>query len=119
MIKPLLASMLLAFCFVGNGVSADESTGAERDWTDLSATDGAGLYASKCAMCHGDNGMGAFILQRRMPPDRVALEARDDLQPAFVRNAVRNGQGLMFPMSRAEVSDDQLDRVVQYLTEEE
>lgn len=115
----VLASVLLAFCFAGPGVTADESTVPERDWVDLNATDGPGLYESKCAMCHGQNGMGAFILQRRLPPDRVALEARDDLQPAFVRNAVRNGLGLMFPMSRAEVSDGQLDRIVQYLSDGE
>lgn len=115
----VIAFSLVMFCLSAASAAADESGGAERDWIDLSATDGAGLYAAKCGMCHRENGMGIFILQRRLPPERVSLEARDDLQPAFVRNAVRNGLGLMFPMSRAEVSDAQLDQIVQYLSGEE
>lgn len=117
--RPMTALFLSTLCLAATHAAADESGGAERDWTDLSATDGAGLYAAKCAMCHDENGMGTFILQRRLSPERVDLEARDDLQPQFIRNTVRDGLGLMFPMSRAEVSDAQLDRIVRYLSEEE
>lgn len=109
---------LLILGLVTNSVAADESTNV-RDWIDLSASEGVGLYSEKCGMCHYENGMATFILQRRLPAERVFLEARDDLQPAFIRNAVRKGMGLMFPMSRAEVSDEQLDQIVQYLQGEE
>lgn len=116
--RPIRFGFLLALCFAATSVSADESL-SKRDWIDLSANDGFGLYAEKCGMCHYENGMATFILQRRLPAERVYLEARDDLQPALVRNAVRKGMGLMFPMSRAEVSDEQLDQIVHYLQGED
>ena len=118
MSRPVKACFLLTFGLVASGVSADNAANS-RDWIDLSTNDGAGLYSEKCGMCHYENGMATFILQRRLPAERVFLDARDDLQPVFVRNAVRNGMGLMFPMSRGEVSDEQLDQIVQYLQGEE
>ena len=70
-------------------------------------------------MCHRATGMGTGILARRMSPELALLENRRDLQPEFVTNAVRAGFGVMFPMSRAEVSDAQLQAIVAYLTQED
>ncbi|HHX81982.1 MAG TPA: cytochrome c, partial [Pseudomonadaceae bacterium] len=50
--------------------------------------------------------------------DQALLENRRDLQPAFIRNVVRSGFNNMFPLSRGEVSDEQLDKIVAHLTRE-
>jgi len=63
-------------------------------------------------------GMGTGILARRMDPEIALLEKRDDLQGPFIENVVRSGFGVMFPMSRGEVSDVQLQSIIGYLEEE-
>jgi mono/diheme cytochrome c family protein len=87
-----------------------------QDWVSLEKPDGAALFGEKCGMCHRATGMGTGILARRMSPELALLENRTDLQPALIETAVRKGFGVMFPMSRGEVSDPQLDALVEYLT---
>ena len=88
------------------------------DWVDLTSTEPRALYEEKCGMCHQANGMGTTLLARRFDADQALLENRRDLQPEFVRTAVRNGFNNMFPISRGEVSDAQLESIVAYLTRE-
>lgn len=90
-----------------------------QDWTSLEKSTGPDLFAEKCGMCHRATGMGTGILGRRMNAELALLENREDLQPEFIANAVRAGFGVMFPISRAEVSDAQLQQIVAYLTRED
>lgn len=93
-------------------------SGAEEGWLDLSGSSGAELFGEKCGMCHRQAGMGTGILGRRLPPEKAMLEDREDLTPAFVSAAVRTGIGVMFPLSRGEVSDPQLELIGRYLSKE-
>lgn len=90
-----------------------------QEWTSLEKTAPEALFTEKCGMCHRANGMGTGILGRRLSAEQALLENREDLQPEFVRNVVRNGFGVMFPISRAELSDAQLQTLVDYLTSKE
>ena len=93
---------------------------AQDEWTSLEKTGGQGIFKEKCGMCHGDAmGMGTGILARRMAPEAALLENREDLQGPFIENAVRSGFGVMFPMSRGEVSDRQLQAIIDYLVGED
>lgn len=93
---------------------------AQDGWVSLEETGGPGLFHEKCGMCHGDAmGMGTGILARRMPAERALLENREDLEGAFITTVVRDGFGVMFPMSRGEVSDEQLAAIVAYLAGED
>jgi cytochrome c5 len=74
------------------------------------------LYVEKCSMCHRQMGMGTVILARRMDPKVARLEARTDLTADYITLAARQGIGNMPRISRAEVSDAQLARIVLYLT---
>jgi cytochrome c5 len=76
------------------------------------------LFGEKCGMCHRVQGMGTTLLQRRYDPEQALLENRRDLAPEFIRSAVRSGFNNMFPISRGEVSDLQLDHIISYLTQE-
>lgn len=93
---------------------------AEDAWVSLASSGGEDLFQEKCGMCHGDAmGMGTGILARRMDPERALLENREDLEGPFIANAVRAGFGVMVPMSRGEVSDQQLDAIIAYLVGED
>jgi len=77
------------------------------------APDGKALFNEKCAMCHGPNGMGTGLLDRRVKP--ALLEERTDLTAAYVTLAARTGIGNMPPIPRGEASDAQLKAIADYL----
>jgi len=87
--------------------------GALQDRSSRSADEA--LFVEKCAMCHRQLGMGTVILARRLPPDSAILERRADLTVDFVKVIARRGLSNMPRISRAEVDDDQLDRIARYL----
>lgn len=77
------------------------------------ATGGEALYVVHCIHCHGPNGMGTGLLERRV--DEGLLELRDNLPAQYVIQAVRRGIGNMPPVPRGEVSDEELRQIAEYL----
>jgi mono/diheme cytochrome c family protein len=77
------------------------------------ATGGEALYLQHCAMCHGPNGMGTGLLDRRVQP--ALLEARDNLPAQYVILAARQGIGNMPAIPRGEVSDEDKKQIADYL----
>ena len=77
------------------------------------ATGGEALYVEHCMQCHGPNGMGTGLLDRRVKP--ALLEARDNLPAAYVVVAARQGIGNMPAIPRGEVSDEELRQIAEYL----
>jgi cytochrome c553 len=107
-----LKYLFIAATCISSSVMAEE-------WVSLEKADGAALFGEKCGMCHRATGMGTGILARRMSPELALLENRTDLQPALIETAVRSGFGVMFPISRGEVSEEQLKKLVEYLVKKE
>jgi mono/diheme cytochrome c family protein len=77
------------------------------------ATGGEALYIEHCMHCHGPNGMGTGLLERRV--DEGLLEARGSLPAQYVVVAVRQGIGNMPPIPRGEVTDDELRLIAEYI----
>ncbi len=77
----------------------------------------ADTYRAECGYCHLTRGTGTFMLGRRLGEDNALLEQRSDLEADYVRFVVRNGIVSMPPLTRVEVTDAELDRIVEYLTE--
>jgi cytochrome c5 len=73
-------------------------------------------YAAACGACHENNGYAVQRIGARVGADRARLSRRCDLDAAALRAVVRNGILAMPPMSRAEVSDAELDGIVRELT---
>lgn len=73
-------------------------------------------FAARCAKCHAEAGTGTFMLGRRLGKDRAMLERRTDLPPELIRHVVRHGIVSMPPITRVEVTDEELDAIVRYLT---
>jgi len=104
---------LLLPCVSGSALAAESA-----DWADLQQQVPAAVFGEKCGMCHRAGGMGTTLLARRFPAEQAILENRRDLEPAFVEAVVRGGLGVMYPLSRGEVSDAQLVVIQQYLVKE-
>lgn len=77
------------------------------------ATGGEALYIEHCMHCHGPNGMGTGLLERRV--DKGLLEARGNLPAQYVVVAARQGIGNMPPIPRGEVTDDELRLIAEYI----
>lgn len=90
------------------------------------ATTGKEVYDRWCWGCHealpGRFGMwnppaGTYRMELRykgtLPSD---LEQRRDLQPAYIRQIVRTGVNMMPSLRKTEVSDAQLEALIEYLT---
>lgn len=105
-------SLVSVFLFMVSSLSyAQDNT-----WVSLEKNTGEGLFVEKCGMCHRQSGMGTGILARRMDAALALLENRQDLQIDYIDSVVRNGLRTMFPLSRGEVGDKQLEKISLYLT---
>lgn len=77
---------------------------------------GRKLFNSSCVYCHGPNVWGTFTLGRRLGADNALLEKRTDLVGPYVKTVVRAGVGSMPAFRRTELSDADVDAIVDYLT---
>ncbi len=109
--KRLMLSALLL-----SGVCQAQQSG---EWVDLQQQEAAAIFGEKCGMCHRGNGMGTTILGRRQQGDLALLENRKDLTAEFIETVVRAGFGVMYPISRGEVSGAQLDKIKQHLVKQQ
>lgn len=83
-----------------------------------SAVEGERLFGRECAFCHVGRNTGTIMLQKRLPAGTPAqLHERTNLPAAYVRLVVRNGLVNMPPLSRAELSDEELDLIAQWLAD--
>lgn len=77
---------------------------------------GEQTFVSRCGYCHLPMGTGTMMLARREGQAKALLADRTDLQPAYIRYVVRNGQRSMPAITRTEVTDPELAEIVAYLT---
>lgn len=82
-----------------------------------SQLEGRQLYGVHCVYCHGagPGRAGTAALARRMGQDRSLLEARVDLDRAYVQYVVRHGLNAMLPLRRTELTDAELGHVIDWL----
>jgi mono/diheme cytochrome c family protein len=88
-------------------------------WVSTAGAQDAGkvLFEARCGMCHLQGGTGTFMLGRRLGADNALLaERKAKLDATYVKHVVRNGIVSMPRITRAEVSDAELDAIVSYLT---
>lgn len=81
-------------------------------------TDGEAIYNLYCGKCHdpGARHPGTMMMrQLGWEDDESALADRKELQPDYIREIVRNGLIEMPPFRPSEISDPQLDALVDYL----
>ncbi len=69
-------------------------------------------YANACGTCHDRGGFGVRVLSDRRGEARSLIHRTHNLPDAAIRAIVRNGVGAMPAMSRLEVSDEELARII-------
>jgi len=121
------ARALAAACLTVTAATSPIHADAEQTigWTRQTVTAPPGAprgyveYQNSCTVCHGPmpERPGTRALAAKYKGSLPAmLEQRTDLQPDFIRMTVRNGISLMPPFRKTEISDEQLDAIVAYLT---
>jgi cytochrome c553 len=90
----------------GNGVKGGPGgPGGPALGPTINATDGAGIFSSGCAGCHGDKGAGG----------RAPQLAGQKTEEAEVVTTVTNGKGRM-PAFKGRLTDAQIKTVAKYVS---
>ena len=74
------------------------------------------VFDAWCQPCHGAVGPGTYMLAKRLGADHSRIEHRDDLTADYIRFVVRNGLNGMLAFRKTEVTDSELEAVIDYLT---
>jgi cytochrome c6 len=76
------------------------------------AEDGAAIYKTKCAMCHGPTGTPSAGMAKMLGIKPVSDPSMKSISVAQVETQVKNGKGKMKPI--AGLSDAQVQAVAEY-----
>lgn len=80
----------------------------------LFASDGAALYKSKCAMCHGPDGTGNTPMGKALKVKSLASPEVQKQTDAELEKTISSGKGKM-PAFAGKLSADELKAVVQFI----
>jgi mono/diheme cytochrome c family protein len=77
------------------------------------------LFEERCAICHGttNHHPATLLLAKRYGPGKGSIVGRSDLTPEAVKSVVRNGQLEMYPFSKMDLSDEDLNEIANYVAE--
>lgn len=111
-------------CFLAAWTAGAQEVRIKSAWTpSTTPTEGKPRgyeqYQNYCSACHGEGvgRPGTMALQAKYKGALPALlEKRTDLTPALIKNYVRNGITVMPLFRKTEISDADLDAIVEYLT---
>ncbi|PJG46206.1 hypothetical protein CAF53_18550 [Sphingobium sp. LB126] len=108
----LALTALVACARPDGGEKADAAT-VEPSASAMSP--GEKLYRQECGFCHIGHNTGTIMLERRLGEGQGELAKRTDLDADFVVSVARNGLMSMPPISRVEVTDEELKLIAGYL----
>jgi cytochrome c6 len=74
-------------------------------------SDGASLYGSKCAICHGRNGAGTSAWKSKGQPDLSTAEWQKSHSDAQIAERIKQGKGKMPPFAN-KLSDEDVAALV-------
>jgi len=75
------------------------------------AADGAALYSSKCAGCHGKDGKGSAMWRSRGMVDFTSADYQKSVTDAQLTDAIANGKKPMLGF-KGKISDDDIKALV-------
>jgi mono/diheme cytochrome c family protein len=80
----------------------------------LAADDGADLFKSKCAMCHGPDGSGKTMMGEKLKiPDLQSADVQKKTD-ADLKALITKGKDKM-PAYETKLSKEQIDKLVAYI----
>ncbi|BAK68484.1 cytochrome c family protein [Sphingobium sp. SYK-6] len=111
----IVAALIAAGAAAGSLASPDQAMVAPVAAPAPAGLDGRGLFLKHCGYCHLPGGTGSIQLERRWGKARALLAERTDLPAEYVKGVARQGIFSMPPITRVEVTDDELDKLAAYL----
>jgi len=75
--------------------------------------DGAAVYDSKCALCHGKDGAGLPNWRSLGQPDFTKAEWQKSHTDEQITDSVKNGKGKFMPSFKGKLSEEETGAVVQ------
>lgn len=78
-----------------------------------SGADGAVLYDSKCALCHGKDGVGLPNWRSKGQPDFTMPDWQKAHTDEQIADSIKNGKGKFMPAFKGKLSDEETGAVVQ------
>ena len=77
-----------------------------------SSADGAALFNSKCAFCHGKDGVGLPNWKSKGQPDFTNSEWQKAHTDEQIAESIKNGKGKNMPAFKGKLSDEETGAVV-------
>ena len=77
--------------------------------------DGAALFNSKCAFCHGKDGVGLPNWKSKGQPDFTNSEWQKAHTDEQIAESIKNGKGKNMPAFKGKLSDEETGAVVQQI----
>jgi len=76
------------------------------------AADGAALYNSKCAGCHGKDGKGSAMWKSKGIADFTSADYQKSVTDAQLTDAIANGKKPVMVGFKGKISDDDIKALV-------
>ena len=76
--------------------------------------EGAALYKTKCAMCHGADGKGDTAMGKNLKLRDFASDDVQKVHDSEMKTLIENGKGKM-PAFKGKLTDKQLGDVIQFV----
>jgi mono/diheme cytochrome c family protein len=80
-----------------------------------SGADGAALYGSRCALCHGKDGAGLPNWKSKGQPDFTQPEWQKAHTDQQLADSIKNGKGKFMPAFKGKLSDEETGAVIQQI----
>jgi mono/diheme cytochrome c family protein len=77
------------------------------------AVDGAAVYDSKCAICHGKDGVGLPNWRSLGQPDFTKADWQKAHSDQQIADSIKNGKGKFMPSFKSKLSEEETGAVVQ------
>jgi len=75
--------------------------------------DGAALYDSRCALCHGKDGAGLPNWRSKGQPDFTNPEWQKSHTDVQIADSIKNGKGKFMPAFKSRLSEEETGAVIQ------
>jgi mono/diheme cytochrome c family protein len=83
--------------------------------TSLAQAPGADTFKAKCAMCHGDDGLGNTSVGKALGVQSYKAPEVRKMSDAVLTTTIKNGKNNKMPAFAGQLTDAQVKDVIKYI----